>query len=72
MKLALADVDEEGLKETVQEVSPIIGAPNVLATQIDVADLNEVIKFKEKVFEAWDEVRVYGCQPLCVDATVRS
>ena len=68
------DVDEEGLKQTVQEVSSIIGAPNVLDTHIDVADLDEVIKFKEKVFEAWDEVRLHECrswEPLCVDATVR-
>ena len=74
MKLALADVDEEGLKQTVQEVSPIIGAPNVLATPIDVANLEEVVKFKEKVFEAWDEVRFHGlCSrgSLCVDVTVR-
>jgi hypothetical protein len=56
MKLALADVDGEGLQETVREVSSIVGASNVLATPIDVANLDEVVKFKERVFEAWDEV----------------
>jgi len=58
MKLALADVDQEGLQQTANEVSTIIGASNVLAFPINVADLNEVVKFKEKVFEAWDEVAV--------------
>jgi len=58
MKLALADVDGEGLQETVREVSSIVGASNVLATLIDVANLDEVVKFKERVFEAWDEVAV--------------
>jgi predicted transcriptional regulator len=57
MKLALVDVDEEGLQQTTKEVSSVVGASNVLATLIDVADLNEVIKLKEKVFEAWDEVQ---------------
>lgn len=57
MKLALADVDEDGLRQTTEEVSSIVGASNVLAMPIDVANLGEVIKLKEKVFEAWDEVR---------------
>lgn len=59
MKLALADVDEEGLKQTAEEVSSIVGASNVLALAIDVANLDEVTKFKEKVFETWDEVFLY-------------
>lgn len=59
MKLALADIDQEGLQQTANEVSTIIGASNVLAFPINVADLNEVLKFKEKVFEAWDEVQLY-------------
>jgi NADP-dependent 3-hydroxy acid dehydrogenase YdfG len=58
MKLALADVDQEGLRQTVEEVSPIVGASNILAMPIDVANLDEVVKLKEKVFEAWDEVAV--------------
>jgi len=58
MKLALVDVDEEGLQQTTEEVSSIVGASNVLAFSIDVASLDEVVKLKEKVFEAWDEVAV--------------
>lgn len=76
MKLALADVDEDGLQQTLKEVSSIIDAakdqscpvdaanpdpPNVLAHLVDVADLDAVIKFKEKVFETWDEVYHYLC-----------
>jgi len=58
MKLALADVDEEGLRETHEQVSLIVGGPNVQAHVVNVANLDEVVKFKEKVFEAWDEVAV--------------
>lgn len=58
MKLALADVDEDGLRQTVAEVSSILGENNVLAFPIDVTNLDEVVKFKEKVVEAWDEVAV--------------
>ncbi|KAF9651655.1 NAD(P)-binding protein [Thelephora ganbajun] len=58
MKLALVDVDEEGLQQTTKEVSSTVGASNVLAISIDVANLDEVVKLKEKVFEAWDEVAV--------------
>lgn len=61
MKLALADVDAEGLKQTSEEVSPIVGKDNVLADPVDVANLDEVVKFKEKIFEAWDEVQLYFC-----------
>jgi NAD(P)-dependent dehydrogenase (short-subunit alcohol dehydrogenase family) len=58
MKLALADVDEDGLRQTAAEVSSVVGASNVLAIPVDVANLDELVKFKEKVFEAWDEVAV--------------
>ena len=61
MKLALADVDEDGLRQTAKEVSSIVGASNVLAMPVDVANLGEVVKLKEKVFEAWDEVRHLIC-----------
>ena len=61
MKLALADVDQQGLHQTSEEVSSIVGAPNVLAQVVDVANLEDVVKFKEKIFEAWDEVKLYFC-----------
>jgi hypothetical protein len=59
MKLALADVDEEGLEQTFKEVSSVVGASNILTGLVDVGNLDEVLKFKEKVFEAWDEVQLY-------------
>lgn len=61
MKLALVDVDEEGLQQTVKEVSPIIGMSNIMAIPVDVANLDEVVKLKEKIFEAWDEVQPNIC-----------
>jgi len=74
MKLALADVDKDGLQQTANEVSSIVGASNVLAIPVDVANLDEVVKLKEKVFEAWDEVQSHiyllsKCQ--CTDMIVR-
>lgn len=72
MKLALADVDEEGLKQTSKEVLSIIEEPNdVLAHSFDVANLDEVLKFKEKIFETWDEVQLHFFllkMRLCADA----
>jgi len=74
MKLALVDVDEEGLQQTVEEVSSIITASNVLFFPIDVASLDQVVKLKETVFEAWDEVRPRICllwKCSCADMPVR-
>jgi len=71
MKLALVDVDVESLQQTADEVSLIVGVPNVLAIPIDVANLDEVIKLKERIFEAWDEVRpiyayyINACVLIC-------
>ena len=58
MKLALADVDKEGLQQTVSEVSSVVGASNILTQIVNVANLDDVMTFKEKVFEAWDEVQL--------------
>ena len=61
MKLALVDVDEDGLRQTFDEVSSIVGASNIMAIPADVANLDDVVKLKEKVFEAWDEVLPHTC-----------
>lgn len=61
MKLALVDVDEDGLQQTFNEVSSIVGASNIMAIPADVANLDDVVKLKEKVFEAWDEVLPHTC-----------
>jgi len=56
MKLALADVDEQGLKEAGEEVSNIVGKDNVLVVPTDVSKIDEVKRLREKVYEHWGEV----------------
>jgi len=58
LKLALVDVDEEGLKKTAETVTGIIGDANVLAIPTDVSQFDQVVKLKDRVFEAWGEVGV--------------
>lgn len=56
MKVAIADVNVEGLEETGKEVSAIIGVSNVLVVPTDVSKLDEVVRLRDKVYEVWGEV----------------
>lgn len=56
MKVAIADVNVEGLEETGKEVSAIIGESNVLVVPTDVSKLDEVVRLRDKVYEVWGEV----------------
>jgi NAD(P)-dependent dehydrogenase (short-subunit alcohol dehydrogenase family) len=58
LKLALVDIDKEGLQKTVKIVTGFVGEANVLAIPTDVSQLDEVVRLKDKVFEAWGEVGV--------------
>jgi len=58
LKLAIVDVDEEGLKQTAQTVIKLVGEANVLVAPTDVSKLDEVVRLKDKVYEAWGEVAV--------------
>jgi len=58
LKIALADVDEPKLKETSKEISAIVGDANVLIVPTDVSKLDEVVRLRDKVYEAWGEVRL--------------
>jgi len=55
MKVAIADVNIERLSSTRRELVDMIGAQNVVAVPIDVSDFDQVVKFKEKVYDAWGE-----------------
>jgi hypothetical protein len=61
LKIAIADVDEEGLNETAKTVVGLIGEANVLVVPTNVAKLDEVVKLKDKVYEAWGEVSFPAC-----------
>ena len=58
MKVALADVNEEGLQQTAKDVVAIIGEPNVLAVPTDVSKFESVVEFRDKIFDNWGEVSV--------------
>jgi len=58
MKLALADVNEAQLNSARDEVAAIVGDTNVLAIPTDVSKLEEVVRLRDRVYEAWGEVGV--------------
>ena len=56
MKIAVADVNETGLNETAKEVAALIGDANMLVIPTDVTDLQQVVRLRDRVYEAWGEV----------------
>ena len=56
MKIAIADVNEQGLHETAQEVADIIGQANVITVPTDVSKFESVVQFREKIYDSWGEV----------------
>jgi hypothetical protein len=58
LKIALADVNERQLEAAGKEISAIVGDANVLVVPTDVSKLEEVIRLRDKVYEAWGEVRL--------------
>jgi NADP-dependent 3-hydroxy acid dehydrogenase YdfG len=69
LKIVLADIDEANLKKTSKEISAIVGDANVLVVVTDVSKLDDVVKLREKVYEAWGEVRLRSQRahyPLCI------
>ncbi|OCH90426.1 NAD(P)-binding protein [Obba rivulosa] len=58
MKVALADVNESQLNSARDEVAAIVGETNVLAIPTDVSKLEEVVRLRDRVYEAWGEVGV--------------
>ena len=63
MKIAIADVNEAGLQETVRQAeAAIAGIPdtklNVLVVPTDVTKKDQVEKLRDKVYETWGEVSV--------------
>lgn len=58
LKIAITDVDEEGLNETAKIIIGLVGEANVLVVPTNVAKLDEVVRLKDKIYEAWGEVAV--------------
>ncbi len=55
--MALADTDLPRLIEAGQKCAEIVGASNVLVVPTDVSQLEQVTQLRDRVYEAWGEVR---------------
>ncbi|PCH40436.1 NAD(P)-binding protein [Wolfiporia cocos MD-104 SS10] len=58
LKIALADANEEDLRAAGAEVAQIVGDANVLVVPTDVSKLDDVVRLRDTVYEAWGEVGV--------------
>ena len=56
LKIAIADVNEEGLNQTAKEVAQIVGEANLITLPTDVTQLDQVERLRDRVYEAWGEV----------------
>jgi len=58
LKVAIADVNEEGLADLGKQLTSVLGEGNVLVIPTDVSKLDEVVRLRDRVYEAWGEVAV--------------
>lgn len=58
LKVAIADWDEENLQKVAKELVAQLGEANVIAVRTDVSKLEDVVSLKDRVYEAWGEVRI--------------
>jgi NAD(P)-dependent dehydrogenase (short-subunit alcohol dehydrogenase family) len=67
LKIAIADCDEGNLAQVGQELTAIVGESNVLVIPTDVSKLDQVVKLRDRVYEAWGEVRTGAfCWQSCL------
>lgn len=57
LKVAIADVTADKLQEVGKELAKIVGDANVLVVPTDVSKIEEVVRLRDRVYEAWGEVR---------------
>jgi hypothetical protein len=58
LKVAVADIEQEGLSQIGKILVGLVGEANVLVVPTDVSKLDEVVRFRDKIYEAWGEVRI--------------
>jgi NAD(P)-dependent dehydrogenase (short-subunit alcohol dehydrogenase family) len=58
LKVAIADVNAASLEALAKELVAAHGETNVLAMLTDVSKLEDVVRLRERVYEAWGEVSV--------------
>lgn len=57
LKLAIADWDADALDALAKELAAKYGEANVIAVPTDVSKLEDVVRLRDRVYEAWGEVR---------------
>jgi hypothetical protein len=58
LKVAIADINVDALETFAKELCATYGEGNVLALPTDVSKLEDVERLRDRVYEAWGEVRV--------------
>lgn len=58
LKIAIADISKEKLAKIGKELAAVVGEANVMAIPTDVSKLEEVVRLRDRVYEAWGEVRI--------------
>jgi len=58
LKVAIADINAGALETLAKELVAAHGETNVLAVPTDVSKLEDVVRLRERVYEAWGEVSV--------------
>jgi hypothetical protein len=56
LKIAMADIAEDVLAFAAKEVISIVGEANVLVIPTDVSNIDDVVRLRDRVYEAWGEV----------------
>ncbi|KAF5348583.1 hypothetical protein D9756_009677 [Leucocoprinus leucothites] len=56
LKVAITDVNEERLNNVGQELKEMISEQNVLVVPTDVSQLEQVVTFKDRIYDTWGEV----------------
>ena len=56
--MAIADINVDALETFAKELCGTYGEGNVLSVPTDVGKLEQVVRLRERVYEAWGEVRV--------------
>lgn len=57
LKIAIADLEEAKLAELGKQLVGQLGEANVLIVPTDVSKIDQVVRLKDRVYEAWGEVR---------------
>ena len=56
--MAIADKEEKELKELGAELIKAVGETNVIIAPLDVANEADIVRLRDRVYDAWGEVRM--------------